>query len=375
MKFCFFGNITKAIKGLTPGGAELQISLLARALALKGHSVIIIDPYSNEDFITAEGIKVITVRNWNNGIRGFRLFSSRIPGLWKLLIEQKADFYYVRMRSYYHLINYFACRKVGGKFIQAIAHDLDVSNYWQKFKHESKKRFNLFRFLTIALPNDITLHFLLKNADYVLLQHSGQNIGFSGDKPKVKIFPNLINTRSITVVKESSKSDYIHVGSLSVLKGSENLYKLIQIIDKSYRIIIVGQPTDKISVKIIQKLRQFDNVILKGRLDHNETIRLIAKSKALISTSNSEGFPNIFLEAWSAGVPVISLNINPGEIFNKYQLGYYCSSNIQEMKECMESDRIESIKKENLFSYVNQFHSFQTGGDRFLSLLNNNYNS
>jgi hypothetical protein len=28
----------------------------------------------------------------------------------------------------------------------------------------------------------------------------------------------------------------------------------------------------------------------------------------------------IFLEAWATGVPVISLNVNPGEVFTRYEL-------------------------------------------------------
>ena len=65
MKFCFFGNIAGALKGKTEGGAELQISLLARALALKGHEVVIIDPYSSESFVSQEGIRLINVPDWN----------------------------------------------------------------------------------------------------------------------------------------------------------------------------------------------------------------------------------------------------------------------------------------------------------------------
>ena len=90
MKFCFFGNISGALKGHTCGGGELQIALLARALALKGEEVVIIDPSSKESFITKEGVKLINIPDWDRGLRGIRLFFYRSP-LWKKGVrEQKA---------------------------------------------------------------------------------------------------------------------------------------------------------------------------------------------------------------------------------------------------------------------------------------------
>ena len=97
MKICFFGNISSALRGKTAGGAELQISLLARALALKGHEVVIVDPDATESFVNADGIKLINVPNWNKGVRGIRLFWYRIPALKEIFVNQNADYYYVRV--------------------------------------------------------------------------------------------------------------------------------------------------------------------------------------------------------------------------------------------------------------------------------------
>ena len=55
MKFCFFGNVAEALKGRTPGGGELQIALLAKALALKGHDVGCRRSSSNPEFRNRRG--------------------------------------------------------------------------------------------------------------------------------------------------------------------------------------------------------------------------------------------------------------------------------------------------------------------------------
>jgi len=99
----FFWGCFGALEDETSGGGELQIALLAKALALKGHEVVIVDPFAKESFVTEEGIRLITSRI---GIRDLREFGCSLIAfhLKKIFIEQHADYYYVRMRSYLHLI-------------------------------------------------------------------------------------------------------------------------------------------------------------------------------------------------------------------------------------------------------------------------------
>ena len=371
MKFCFIGDFSGALKGRTPGGGQLQVALLAKALALKGHEVVIVDPGSSESFITPEGIKLISVPDWDKGLRGVRLFLYRIPQLKKILLEQNADYYYVRMRTYMHLLPFWASKKTKGKFIIATACDLDVLNHFSKFKYEYKPRFNLFRFLTVDFPNDLVYNYLLKKADYVILQHSGQKINRNSAKGKIAIFPNIFDFSNIKVLEDTNNEYFIHVGTLNILKGSQNLYDLINALDKNISIVIVGQPTDKKSENLYKKLQKLENVVLKGRVNHQDTIQLIANAKALINTSNFEGFPNIFLEAWANGVPVISQNVNPGNVFNKYNIGIYCEGDLNKMKKAIELFKKESFQKDKLISYVSNFHDFTLAGDRFLNIINN----
>jgi len=370
MKFCFLGNISNALKGKTQGGAELQIALLAKALACKGHEVVIIDPSASESFVTEEGIRLINLPNWNKGMRGMRLFSYRIPALKKLLMEEKADFYYARMRTYFHLLSYKVSRKLKSKFILAIAHDIDVLSIRNKVKYKYSNNFNLFSFLSLQLPNDLVFHYLIRKADYITVQHSGQKIFHRSIKGKIILFPNIIDTSGFPVIDNPSRDYYIHVGTLTIIKGTSNLYELTNMLSDGNAIVIVGNAGDNKSKKILEKLCQNKNVIFKGGLSHSETIRLIANSKALINTSNHEGFPNIFLEAWATGVPVISLKINPGDVFQKYNLGIYCDGDLKKMQKCIESDEALSFDRQKLMSYAAAFHRFTTAADRFLEFLN-----
>jgi glycosyltransferase involved in cell wall biosynthesis len=369
LKFCFFGNISGALKGQTPGGGELQVCLLAKALALKGHEVIIIDPYSSESFITPEGVKVCNIPEWNEGWRGMRLFLYRIPALWRILAKQKADYYYGRMRAYLQLIPYMVAKKTGGKFVQAIASDIDVLSAGLRYKYEYKLNFNLLKFLTEHLPNDLVFDYLLKKSDYITLQHSGQKFISTSSKSNQVIFSNIIDLSCLPVAENPSKNYFIYAGSLTMLKGADYLLKLINIIDESIAIVVVGLPQGEKPKEIYEELRKKKNVILKGRKSHKETLDLISNAKALINTSYYEGFPNIYLEAWGTGVPVISLTVNPGNIFNKYKLGVCCNSDLNRMKTCMETNETDTFDKAELRAYVKRFHDLKSAADRFLNAL------
>ena len=369
MKFCFFGYVSCAINGRTTGGGELQMFLLAKALALKGHEVVIIDPYSKEKFVTKEGIKLINLPNWNKGLKGLRLFCYRIPALWKVLNEQRANFYYVRMTTYLHLIPYLAALKNGGKFIQSIASDIDLFSFSKKYRLVYKNNYSVLRVLIENLPDHVVFKYLLRRSDYVIVQHLEQFLYSKSLKTKTVLFPNIIDINNRPAIQHSRNSYYIYAGAITMLKGADKLYELIDKLDKTISIMVVGQPVGEKPKAIFEDLRKLDNVIIKGQLEHKETVELIANAKALINTSYFEGFPNIYLEAWSNGVPVISLNVNPGNIINRYDLGIWCEGDLMKMKSCIEGNEAVNFDKAKLITYVTDNHDFNTAADRFLKKI------
>jgi Glycosyl transferases group 1 len=371
MKICFWGDIAAAVKGKTIGGGELQMALLAKSLAIAGHEVIVIDPFSDESFVTKEGVKILHVPDWNKGLPGIRMLWYRIPALYKLFVKQKADYYYVRMRSYLHLISYFGAKKVKGKFLLALASDIDLMNFKDKYIYEYKANFRLFKYLTYWLPNDLVYKFLIKRADYIIRQHKGQLVENNPVRGTVVTFPNIVDLQNLPVVNTPSKNYYIYVGSLTIMKGADKLYDIIRSIERDNIIMVVGQPNDKASLPIFEQIRKLDNADVKGRINHNETLQLMANAKALINTSENEGFPNVFLEAWPMGVPVLSLKVNPGNIFDYKGLGICFKGDLSKMKNYINNNEVNEVSAEKMLSYVKEFHDFNTAAERFARMLNN----
>jgi glycosyltransferase involved in cell wall biosynthesis len=134
--------------------------------------------------------------------------------------------------------------------------------------------------------------------------------------------------------------------------------------------VVIGEPRGAKAESIYRQLGQFPNVELKGRLPHADTINYIASAKALVSTSNFEGFPNIFLEAWASGVPVISLHVNPGDVINEFGLGNYFDGDYSKMAACINSNGTARIDPVKLREYISNYHDFERAADRFVQFLN-----
>lgn len=355
MKICFWGDITNALNGKTPGGGELQTALLAKSLALSGNEVVIIDPGGAADFITPEGIKVISVKGWNNGTKILRTLTHRFPQLFRLLKEQNADVYYCRLRDFRHILAYWAARKVKAKFILALASDIDILSFWKRYKHiYSTKKIDLWLFSSTILV-EIIFPFLVRKSDIIFAQHKGQKEVLDKKHINSLLNPNLIDLTQIPVVENPIRKEFVIVGSISKRKG---IIKLFELVTKCPQLMfkVIGQPRDKTGHFFYEKLKYLENVTLFGRLDHLETIKQIANSSALISTSEVEGFPNVFIESWACGIPVISLFFNPGNIIEEENLGYFANGNMDNLVQMLNYFASPTIDDVNCKRYVNETH-------------------
>ena len=72
--------------------------------------------------------------------------------------------------------------------------------------------------------------------------------------------------------------------------------------------------------QLVARAAEIDNVRLHGRVSHGQMRRFYQGADLLCSTSSYEGFPNVYLEAWSAGVPIVT-SFDPDDVVARHQLG------------------------------------------------------
>jgi glycosyltransferase involved in cell wall biosynthesis len=358
MKVCFWGNIAGALTGKTEGGGELQIAFIARALIAGGNEVVVIDYNIREDFVTPDGIKVMTIKGWHQGVRIIRTLK-RLVFLYNALKEVKADIYYSRIRDFRHILPYMVSRKINSKFVLHMASDLDAWSFRMRLKnYYFAKSASLWWFVN-GLFVEIVYPYLLKHADLVLVQHEGQKEILRQKNIKSSIFLNIIDVRQMPDCAGRIREDFVWVGWLDNRKGFPSFYELIEKAPM-YTYKVIGSPRDNVGELYFNKLKDYKNVKLLGELSHSRTLHEISSSKALISTSPMEGFPNVFLEAWACGIPVYSLIVDPGSVIQKQKLGVIAGGDKVKLLEALNMHDNSEEFSCHARNYVEQYHALNS---------------
>jgi glycosyltransferase involved in cell wall biosynthesis len=92
------------------------------------------------------------------------------------------------------------------------------------------------------------------------------------------------------------------------------------------RFIVCGGSTsfaspDGYGERVMAALRTLPNVDFLGQVAPAKADQVIANAAMLLSTSDGEGFPNTFLQAWAHGTPVVSLKVDPDDIIRRHHVG------------------------------------------------------
>ena len=66
-----------------------------------------------------------------------------------------------------------------------------------------------------------------------------------------------------------------------------------------------------------------ENIEYIGAIDAERAMSEYEDAYLLVNTSESEGFPNTFVEAWAHGVPVVSINVDPDDLIKTHGLGLH----------------------------------------------------
>jgi glycosyltransferase involved in cell wall biosynthesis len=312
MKVCVVSLNLAAYFDTTPrskyGGAEVQAAFVARALREQGVDVSLVVADLPGDVRAPYPVE--SAFRSGEGLPGLRFFHPRMTGINDALARADADVYYQRNAGMLTgLVAHFA-RKHGRVFVYGAGSDTDFS----------------FRDVLIDGLRDKTMFMYgLRRANGVVVQNDAQLEAAQRSlrTPVVAISNGVL---PVDDAQADSKGPVLWAGGLRPVKRPELFIELARRFPNREFVIVGGSTTTEVdhAAATVREAQTVSNLRLTGWLPNSDVIREIARASVVVNTSVVEGFPNVYLEAWNHGVPVVSFNDVNGLLANE-KLGALCA--------------------------------------------------
>jgi glycosyltransferase involved in cell wall biosynthesis len=126
---------------------------------------------------------------------------------------------------------------------------------------------------------------------------------------------------------------FLWIGRIDEIKRPRAYVELARAVPEARFWMIIARVDDAppALAGIEQASAELPNIELLPQRPRSAILELISRSAALVSTSESEGMPNVFLEAWAQGVPTLSLSHDPDGVIKRFGLGGVAGDNPQEL--------------------------------------------
>jgi glycosyltransferase involved in cell wall biosynthesis len=287
------------------GGAEWQMSLIAKELAKDASFDVhfaVLDAGQGRKII--EGVDVHPA--YRRGRNFFNLLAAPLK-LIGLLASVGPDVVVARAAGVEAGLAAFYCRLFRKKFVYSVAHDDDLSG-----KYFRGLRGKLFKFG-------------LKNADQIVFQTDKQAaafkaLGYDNAGPIIKnSFPGALEESII------DRDLILWIGRGVDDKRPGYFLALAKDFPEERFLMVMPEGDQTISRAIRQSAAGLDNLEIRGRMPFVEAEKLFSRAKVFVNTSFAEGFPNTFLQAAAAGVPILSLTIDPDSLLSNCGAGLVCA--------------------------------------------------
>jgi len=298
-KICFVGAdnypVLNPAKGNEYfGGESVQQTLLAKAFRNLGYDVsMVVQDYGQPQGELIDGIRVWKTFDVRDGIPVFRFLYPRMTSILSALKRADADIYYQSCAGMMTGVVAWFCRKHDRKFIFRLAHDSDCI--------PGKQIIRLWR-------DRMIYEYGLRRADLVAAQGIKQAAllkdNYELDSTPVNMAVELPEPGHAMV----RDIDILWVNNLRVFKRPELVVKLARMLPE-YRVTMIGGAvpgSETLYREVEAQAGVVPNLDFLGAVSYDMVNRYFSRSRIFVNTSDWEGFPNSFLQAWVRGVPVIS---------------------------------------------------------------------
>lgn len=351
-----------------PGGSERQAFLLGINLSQDERfdvNYCVADYGQKDEVERIDGIKL-----W----RSLSFKENQISGmikLFRMLKKMDADVYVFRAANFgvaftAFYVKYFLRKKVLYM----------VANQDETVSIKASANVN-------GLFSAFLMRYAYKFIDIITVQSKDQgvslkeNLNISARSIIKNIYRINLDINNIDIEK---KDKVLWVGRSISVKQPKIFLKLAQKYPSNDFIMICPKSTNesKLFYDIRKMAESISNLEFIDYVEPHKISEYYKRAMIYVTTSTSEGFANTMMEAMEAMCPILSLNINPDNIIEKYEMGLYTRSIDQFYKNFETLAKDPSLRAKmgaNARKYLAEHHNEEKIIDEFKSLILNEFNS
>jgi glycosyltransferase involved in cell wall biosynthesis len=291
------------------GGAQMQQTLLAKALVRRGWKVsMVVADYGQEDGACWDGIVTHRAYRFDAGIPVLRFVHPRWTYAWAAMRRANADIYYVSSAGpQLGMAAAFAGRH-HRKLVFRIAHDTDCQpdklliRYWR---------------------DKVLYKFGIRHSDLILAQsNKQQSLMQRHFQLQSKVIPSLVGRTDVFKPRAQRSIDVLWISNIRQFKRPDLALEFARQ-EPGIKLHMIGG-ADPGALPYYEEIRsraaQLPNVVFHGHQPVETVNERLTEAGVLINTSDSEGFPNTYIQAWARGTPVVTL-FDPDDVVARERLG------------------------------------------------------
>jgi glycosyltransferase involved in cell wall biosynthesis len=290
------------------GGAERQQVKLAKALVGRGFEVaMIVHDEGQPDGKAWDGITTYAAYDPSDGIAGLRFVHPRSTGLWSAMKRANADIYYLSCATMHLGIATLFARRHARKVVFRVASNMDCDPQLPDvgdWRHKAMFRYGLRR------------------ADAVLAQTLQQQGMLTRLGRSSRVVAPLTDVARSDRPRQHRDLQVLWINNFRATKRADLLLELARRMpDVRFEMVGGAYGREPAYEQAKNEAATLPNVHFHGYLPHEQTAALYPRARVLVSTSEIEGFPNTYLQAWASGTPVIGF-FDPDQTIARNGLGH-----------------------------------------------------
>lgn len=297
------------------GGAEYQARLLVEHWVARYDVDVVYLTTRTDPAYRPSGYRVVQFST-DRGVRRYGTFFDAIR-LYRALRALAPDVIYQQVGCAHTGIAAFYARRHGCKMAWRIASDRTVtpleSPWWRRPHHWIERRF---------------LEYGIAHADAIFAQNERQQRllreRYGRDSVLIKTFHPEPAEAAVAADRDTQRS-VLWIGNLKPLKNPAAFLRLARAFAgrTDVEFVMIGARIDDMpwTRNLLTAIAAQSNVRYLGELPQQLVNDRLCRAHVLVNTSDYEGFPNTFVQAWLRGVPVLSLHADPDELLSGGRCG------------------------------------------------------